>query len=81
MSQKSLLKQVIDPGVWNERKAHRYAHILPQRVGWTIDVHNGREMIPVVVTKQRVGRRFGEYVSTTSWYNPNRQKAKTNKPE
>ena len=38
--------------------------IAPERVGFTIAVHNGREHVPVYITEQMVGHRLGEFSLT-----------------
>jgi small subunit ribosomal protein S19 len=36
--------------------------ILPEMVGFTIHVHNGKEFVPLEIEAQMVGRRLGEFV-------------------
>lgn len=38
--------------------------ILPEMVGLTIHVHNGKEFVPVEVTSEMIGHRLGEFVIT-----------------
>ena len=42
----------------------RSSLITPDFVGQTIGVHNGRQFIPVYVTENMVGHKFGEFVVT-----------------
>ncbi len=42
----------------------RNSQISPEMVGHTFGVHNGREHIPVLVTEDMVGHRFGEFSAT-----------------
>lgn len=42
----------------------RGSTIFPDFVGHTIAVHNGREHIPVYITEDMVGYKFGEFVPT-----------------
>lgn len=42
----------------------RRSTILPQFVGLTFAVHNGRKHIPVLVTEAMVGHKFGEFAPT-----------------
>ncbi|MDP2705123.1 MAG: 30S ribosomal protein S19 [Patescibacteria group bacterium] len=42
----------------------RDSQIAPEMVGFTFGVHNGREHIPVLVTEDMVGHRFGEFALT-----------------
>ena len=45
----------------------RRSMILPQMVGLTIAVHNGRQHVPVLVNEDMVGHKLGEF-STTRTY-------------
>ena len=38
--------------------------VLPAMVGLTIEVHNGREFVPLEVKPEMIGRYLGEYVIT-----------------
>jgi hypothetical protein len=42
--------------------------ILPQFVGLTFGVYNGQKHIPVIVTEEMVGHKFGEFAPTRSFY-------------
>jgi small subunit ribosomal protein S19 len=42
----------------------RRSMILPEMVGHTFDVHNGRKFISVFVSENMVGHRFGEFSPT-----------------
>lgn len=46
----------------------RRSMILPQFVGLTFAVHNGRKFIPVLVTEDMVGHKFGEFAPTRTYY-------------
>jgi len=52
----------------NEKKViktwSRRSTILPEMVGHTIAVHNGKKFIPVYITEQMVGHRLGEFSPT-----------------
>ncbi|AKG38056.1 MAG: 30S ribosomal protein S19 [Infirmifilum sp.] len=39
--------------------------ILPEMIGLTIHVHNGKEFVPVEITPDRIGHYLGEFVPTT----------------
>ncbi len=41
--------------------------ILPQMVGLTIAVHNGRQHVPVLVNENMVGHKLGEFALTRSY--------------
>jgi small subunit ribosomal protein S19 len=55
----------------NEKKVvktwSRRSTILPEMVGHTIAVHNGRKFIPVYITEQMVGHKLGEFSPTRSF--------------
>ncbi len=42
----------------------RASFIVPQMVGYTIGVHDGRRHVPVFVTENMVGHRLGEFAPT-----------------
>ena len=46
----------------------RRSTILPQFVGLTFGVHNGQKHIPVLVTEDMVGHKFGEFAPTRTFY-------------
>ncbi len=41
--------------------------ILPNMVGLTIAVHNGKQHVPVLVTEQMVGHKLGEFSPTRTF--------------
>ena len=45
----------------------RSCTIVPEMVGFTFGVHNGREFIPVRVEESMVGHRLGEFSPTTKF--------------
>lgn len=45
----------------------RRSQILPEFIGQTIAVHNGRKFIPVYVTENMVGHRLGEFSPTRTY--------------
>lgn len=46
----------------------RRSTILPQFVGLTFGVHNGHKFIPVYVTEEMIGQKFGEFSPTRTYY-------------
>ena len=46
----------------------RRSTILPQFVGLTFGVYNGRKFIPVLVTEDMVGHKFGEFSPTRTFH-------------
>lgn len=55
----------------NDRKPvktwSRRSIILPQMVGLTIAVHNGRQHVPVLVNEDMVGHKLGEFAATRTY--------------
>ena len=49
--------------IWSRRST-----ILPQFVGLTFGVYNGQKHIPVAVTEEMVGHKFGEFAPTRMFY-------------
>jgi len=46
----------------------RRSTIVPEMVGYTIAVHNGRKFIPVFITEEMVGHKLGEFAPTRTYY-------------
>ncbi|MBN9565710.1 MAG: 30S ribosomal protein S19 [Alphaproteobacteria bacterium] len=46
----------------------RRSTILPQFVGLTFGVHNGKKFVPVLVIEDMVGHKFGEFAATRTFY-------------
>ena len=46
----------------------RRSTILPQFVGLTFGVHNGRKFVPVLVTENMVGHKMGEFSPTRTYH-------------
>lgn len=67
----SLLKKAEDAQESNSNKPiktwSRRSMILPQMVGLTIAVHNGRQHVPVIVTEDMVGHKLGEFSATRTY--------------
>ena len=54
-------KEVIK--TWSRRST-----ILPQFVGLTFGVYNGRKHIPVMVSEEMIGQKLGEYSPTRTYF-------------
>jgi small subunit ribosomal protein S19 len=56
----------------NDRKViktwSRRSQILPDFVGLTLAVHNGKKFVPVYVTENMVGHRLGEFAPTRTFH-------------
>jgi len=63
-----LWKKVVEQGEANNRKViktwSRRSMIVPEMIGMTFAVHNGRKFIPVFVTDNMVGHKLGEFAPT-----------------
>jgi small subunit ribosomal protein S19 len=46
----------------------RRSTIIPEMVGLTIAVHNGRKFLPVFVTENMVGHKLGEFSPTRTFH-------------
>lgn len=60
-SQEAASRKVIK--TWSRRST-----ILPEFVGLTFAVHNGKKFIPVYVTENMVGHKLGEFSPTRTFY-------------
>ena len=45
----------------------RRSTIFPEAVGLTFAVHNGRKFVPVYVTENMIGHKFGEFAPTRTF--------------
>ena len=61
VARNSGLKEVIK--IWSRRST-----ILPQFVGLNFGVYNGQKHIPVLVTEEMVGHKFGEFAPSRMFY-------------
>lgn len=68
----SLLKKVRKAKEAGDRRAiktwSRRSMIVPEFIGMTFAVHNGREFVPVFVTENMVGHKLGEFAPTRTFY-------------
>jgi small subunit ribosomal protein S19 len=66
-----LLKKVIDAVESNNKKPiktwSRRSMILPDMLGLTLAVHNGRQHMPVLITENMVGHKLGEFAPTRTF--------------
>ena len=66
-----LMKKVTDMNTKNEKKVvrtwSRRSTILPEFIGHTLAVHNGKKFIPVYVTENMVGHKLGEFSPTRTF--------------
>jgi small subunit ribosomal protein S19 len=46
----------------------RSSTIMPQFVGLTFGVYNGKKFLPVLVTENMVGHKFGEFAPTRTFF-------------
>ncbi len=67
-----LLKKVMDAKGTNSRKViktwSRRSDIIPEMVGLTLAVHNGKKFIPVFVSENMVGQKLGEFSPTRTYF-------------
>jgi small subunit ribosomal protein S19 len=45
----------------------RSSTIMPQMIGHTIAVHDGRKHVPILITENMVGHKLGEFVPTRTF--------------
>lgn len=45
----------------------RRSTVIPEMIGLTLAVHNGRQFVPVYVTEQMIGHKLGEFAATRSF--------------
>ena len=66
-----LLRRVEEMNARNDKKVlrtwSRRSTVVPEMVGHTIAVHNGKKFIPVYVTENMVGHKLGEFAPTRTF--------------
>lgn len=67
----SLLKKVEQAVAENSKKPiktwSRASMVIPNMIGLTIAVHNGRAFVPIFVTEDMVGYKLGEFAPTRTF--------------
>jgi small subunit ribosomal protein S19 len=66
-----LMKKVEDAIATNNKRPirtwSRRSMILPEMVGLTIAVHNGRQHVPILISDQMIGHKLGEFAATRTF--------------
>lgn len=66
-----LLKKVSSAIASNNKRPiktwSRRSMILPEMVGLTIAVHNGRQHVPILINDQMIGHKLGEFAPTRTF--------------
>jgi small subunit ribosomal protein S19 len=66
-----LEKKVAEAAKKNDRRPiktwSRRSMVLPDMVGLTIAVHNGRQHVPVLISENMVGHKLGEFALTRTF--------------
>ena len=66
-----LMKKILSMNEKNERNViktwSRRSTIVPEFIGHTLAVHNGRKFMPVYVTENMVGHKLGEFSPTRTF--------------
>lgn len=70
--QESLMRQIDLAGEANRSKVtktwSRRSTIIPEFVGMTFAVHNGKKFVPVFVSENMVGHKLGEFAPTRTYF-------------
>ena len=66
-----LAKKVAEASARNDRRPiktwSRRSMVLPDMVGLTIAIHNGRQHVPVLISENMVGHKLGEFAATRTY--------------
>ncbi len=66
-----LMKKVDEAVATNNKRPirtwSRRSMILPDMVGLTIAVHNGRQHVPILINDQMIGHKLGEFAATRTF--------------
>ena len=67
----SLIKKVDEAVASNSRKPvktwSRRSMVIPDMIGLTIAVHNGRQHVPVLISENMIGHKLGEFSATRTY--------------
>ena len=81
--QEALYKRVLELNKSGEKKVlktwSRASTIYPEFVGHTVAVHDGRKHVPVYITEDMVGHKFGEFAPTRTFRGHAGEKASARK--
>jgi small subunit ribosomal protein S19 len=74
-----LLKKLNNALEKNDKKViktwSRRSTVLPEAVGLTFAVHNGKKFVPVYVSENMIGHKFGEFAPTRTFHGHAEKKA------
>jgi len=69
---KNILKKITEMNEKREKKViktwARSCTIIPEMVGHTFAVHDGRKHVPVYITEEMVGHKLGEFAPTRTFH-------------
>lgn len=75
-----LMKKVFVASEGGDKKAiktwSRRSTILPEMIGLTLAVHNGRKFVPVYVNENMIGHKLGEFAATRTFHGHAEKKKK-----
>jgi len=79
--QESLWKKVVTANETKSQKViktwSRRSTVLPEMIGLTFAVHNGKKFMPVFVTEDMVGHKLGEFSPTRTFHSHSGDRKKT----
>ncbi len=74
-----LLKKIVTAVEKGDKKViktwSRRSMVLPEAVGLTFAVHNGKKFVPVYVTDNMIGHKYGEFSPTRTFHGHAEKKA------
>ncbi len=80
----SLLKKIEQAKATGDKKPiktwSRRSVIIPDMIGMTIAVHNGRQHVPVFILDDMVGHKLGEFAPTRTFHGHGGSDAKASSP-
>ena len=69
--EKKLYKRIVEMGKSGDKKMiksySRCSTVIPEMVGFTISVYNGKTWVPVYITENLVGHKLGEFAPTRTF--------------
>jgi small subunit ribosomal protein S19 len=66
-----LLKKIVETRTSGKKEIiktwYRRSTVIPEMVGMTLAVHNGKKFVPIFITENMVGLKLGEFAETRTF--------------
>ena len=69
-----IINEVLAAETSNNKTNKRNSTILPTFVGKTVQVHNGKDYTKIIIVKEMIGHKLGEFVKTRKTFKYKKKK-------